>query len=379
MYSKGKDDTGIDTAIQKKMADTTVSNYLRTAIKAANGENLFLYVYPPSAEGIRETLCKCDNHNDAKEFSIVMTSELARNMNKKSIRLVFEDPVNAIKGMSSEPWVPYSRVTSIIDSSTIKTGSFKKRIRIGGDDNMETGSIKIPHSPSNNTKSTTLGSSSDTSQSTYLNVAVQSAIAKKKGVTHPEVIVINDEPSKEIEELKQTVKNMEEQLSRMSTLEKDIRDVAQGVVHMGDNMVLNNEILKRNITSDIKNNLEQSTIRNNEALIISMSKLMSEQTTQIETRMDSKWEQNDKMYESLQDALDKKLEKTTRSLKKLLDTTDNSRKLITKHQSKARVSRSLSRLQCESLDDSMDNSMFDKENLTTGTACLPTASAKKPC
>jgi actin-related protein len=174
---------------------------------------------------------------------------------------------------------------------------------------------------------------------------------------------------------------MELQLSRMTTLEKDIRDVAQGVVCMGDNMVLNNEILKRNITSDIKTNLEQTTLRNNKALIISMSKLMSEQTAQIETRMDSKWEQNDKMYESLQEALDKKLEKTTRHLKKLLDTTDNSRKLITKHQSKARVSRSLSRFNNESLDESMDATLFDKENdLHNGTTCPPTsASAKKQC
>jgi actin-related protein len=179
--------------------------------------------------------------------------------------------------------------------------------------------------------------------------------------------------------LKQTVKNMEAQMARMSTLEKDIRDVAQGVVCMSDNMVLNNEILKRNITSDIKTNLEQSTLRNNEALIVSMSQLMSEQTAKIENRMESKWEQNDKMYESLQDALDKKLEKTTRSLKKLLDTSDTSRKIITKHQSKARVSRSLSRLQCESLDDSMDNSLYDKENNTSGTACHTTASHKKPC
>jgi hypothetical protein len=150
---------------------------------------------------------------------------------------------------------------------------------------------------------------------------------------------------------------------------------------MGDNRVLNNEILKRNITSDIKTNLEQTTLRNNEALITSMSKLMSEQTAQIETRMDSKWEQNDKMYESLQEALDKKLEKTTRNLKKLLDTTDNSRKLITKHQSKARVSRSLSRFTSESLDESMDATLFDKENdHHNGTTCPPTsASAKKQC
>jgi hypothetical protein len=173
---------------------------------------------------------------------------------------------------------------------------------------------------------------------------------------------------------------MEAQMSRMTTMEKDIQDVAQGVVNMGDNIVLNNEILKRNITSDIKNNIEQSTIRNNEALIVSMSKLMSEQTAQIETRMDNKWERNDKMYESLQEALDKKLEKTTRNLKKLLDTTDTSRKVITKHQSKARVSRSLTRLNCESLDESMDASLFDKENNTNGNTCqTETAGIPKQC
>jgi hypothetical protein len=336
MFTKGKDDVGSDNILHKKLTTTTVSDYLRKAIKAANGENLFLYVYPPSAEGIRETLCKCDNHNDAKEFSMVMPSELARNMNKKSIRMVFEDPVGAINGMTADPWVPYARVTSIVDSTSIKSGSYKKRIRLGGDDNTETGSIKLPHSPSSSTiKSNTLGSGSSGQQTTYLNATVQSFGGKQvTSTTRPEVIVINEETPNEIDELKKTVKIMEAQMSRMTTLEKDIRDVAQGVVNMGDNIVLNNEILKLNITSDIKNNIDQSTIRNNEALIVSMSKLMSEQTAQIETRMDTKCEQNDKMYESLQEALDKKLEKTTRNLKKLLDTTDTSRKVITKHQSK---------------------------------------------
>jgi hypothetical protein len=359
-----------------------VPEYLRTEIKAANGENLFLYVYPPSEDGVRETLCKCDNHNDAKEFSMVMDSELARIMSKKSINLVFEDPRAAIQGMSAEPWVPYDRITSIQDSSSIKSGGYKKRIRISGEENSETGSIKIPYSPSTTISTSNHGrdTASDVSQ-TYIQAVVQKEVHQSHTAAQPEVITINDESSKEIEDLKKTVQNMELQMSRMTTLEKDIRDVAQGVVCMGDNMVLNNEILKRNITSDIKTNLEQTTLRNNEALIISMSKLMSEQTAQIETRMDSKWEQNDKMYESLQEALDKKLEKTTRNLKKLLDTTDNSRKLITKHQSKARVSRSLSRFNNESLDESMDATLFDKENdLHNGTTCPPTsASAKKQC
>jgi hypothetical protein len=295
---------------------------------------------------------------------MVMPSELARNMNKKSIRLVFEDPSASINGMSVDPWIPYSRVVSIVDSSSIKTGSYKKRIRISGEENLETGSIQIPHSPSTINSNSNNGreSASVSSQSPYLQAAVQSTGNKSKTSVHPEVIVINDDTSKEMEDLKKTVHNMEIPSAQMTTLEKDIRNVAQGVVCMGDNMVLNNEILKRNITSDIKTNIEQTTIRNNEALIVSMSKLMSEQTAQIETRMDTKWEQNDKMYELLQETLDNKLEKTTRNLKKLLDTTDNSRKIITKHQSKTRASRSLSRFNSELLDDSMDASLFDKEN-----------------
>jgi hypothetical protein len=64
---------------------------------SASSGPLFIYVYPPSSTGIREVLCTSANYNDAKSFAEVMSGELARMMDKVSLKQVFLHPLAAIK------------------------------------------------------------------------------------------------------------------------------------------------------------------------------------------------------------------------------------------------------------------------------------------
>jgi hypothetical protein len=103
------------------LATTTVSHYLRTYIYSATTAPLFVYVYPPSSTGVRKALCTSANYNDAKSFAEVMSGELARMMDKTSLKKVFLHPLAAIKLAKLERWKPFDRVTSIVETESVRS------------------------------------------------------------------------------------------------------------------------------------------------------------------------------------------------------------------------------------------------------------------
>jgi hypothetical protein len=360
MHTKGKDEMETDNPGEKKLESTTISEYLLTQVKAANGENLFIYIYPTSDEGIREAICKAANFSDANEFASVVTSELCRSMNKKSARLAFQDPLEAIKGMKKDPWTPWAGAMDIVDT-IVNTGNYKKRIRLDNNENDDKGAVYNNNVPKSVVKSITSVdnesisyNSSNGQQKSYTSVVTQSngkrmvtptTIPTNVVPTTPNVQVIYKEkvePNLEVEALKKTVSQLEAQMVRLHQMEVDIRDVAHGVVNMGDTMTINNEVLKRSITADIQVNMETNTMLNNDSLIDRMSQLMNAQTFSIENRMDTKMTKTDEMLSNIKDSMDKKMEKTIKNLMRMINSKDQLKKGTIKHQIKTRVSRSLS-------------------------------------
>jgi hypothetical protein len=75
---------------------TSVLDYLRNNIKAASGDSLFVYVYPP-IQGTREVLVKWENFSDPTRWIASAHGQLAREMNGKAIKIVYQNPNKAVE------------------------------------------------------------------------------------------------------------------------------------------------------------------------------------------------------------------------------------------------------------------------------------------
>jgi hypothetical protein len=145
-------DETMDTETQSYKERTSVSDFLRNNVKSASGGKLFEYVYPP-IQGTREVMVTWENYSDATAYIMVGQGELAREMNARAIRKVFDQPAEATKASKNSKWQPYARVAEIVETVVEKmpnnNKNYTKRYR-GNDNKHYPGPTPAEHG-SNNT------------------------------------------------------------------------------------------------------------------------------------------------------------------------------------------------------------------------------------
>jgi hypothetical protein len=352
MYTQDDHATDVN---QIQLANTTVAVYLQNYTKSANNENLFSYVYPTSSTSVREVLCTSANYNDAKSFAEVVTGELARVMDKRTIRKVFVHPLQAVKLSRLEPWQPFRREGGVIVetlSTQLKSPpQHKKRIRLSDPDqyphdastvatSISTHTTPVPDSPMSNSVvhygTPTVPIDVDTIDDIiYPDKAISAAVAQD-AVSLLQL---------QMGSLQRTVESMEEKFQQVKKLESKLDDVAIAVVE-----------ISTDLKTEIATELVSQSKDNHESLLLSLSQLMSAQTTKLETQLQHQNTANSATQAKLKEALERKLDRSTKNLVKLVETKERGTTPLIKP--KTTQTRSLSRAACitkEKLDDSMED------------------------
>jgi hypothetical protein len=254
-----------------------------------------------------------------------------------------------VKQSRLEPWQPFRRATTILETLPVSrkiTPQHKKRIRLSEPDTIISDDITeattvtthtmIPESPMSSdahlgTPNVPIDVDTLVESISYPDSAISAAVAND-AVTLLQL---------QMSSLQRSVQTMEQKFQQVQILESKLDDVAFAVVE-----------ISTELKTEIATELVSQSKNNHNSLLSSLSQLMSAQTSQLESKMDSQNHENTKF----KDALERKLDRSTKSLVKMVETKD--RGLTTVIKPKTTRTRSLSRAACkrkEKTDDSMDD------------------------
>jgi hypothetical protein len=351
-------DETMDTETQSYKERTGVSDFLRNNVKSASGGKLFEYVYPP-IQGTREVMVTWENYSDASAYILVGQGELAREMNPRAIRKVFEHPADAQKASMNSKWQPYARVAAIVETVAEKVPNnnknYTKRYR-GNDNKHHPGPTPVDQEPSNkhsghqdNSRSyvgvvtnasdevhrqkgnnekqmTQLGNTPPTGQpggsSSPANRGTQPGDTSHTGraggvpgnaqspntttqITHLAAITKNNE----IEVLKQQVRTLQTTVANIKgDFKKDLNQLTVTVMtDMSDKLENNNVKLRNELTETLVSEIKTVTDSNFNLVALIQSLKLDIQGSQEKTQ---------KQIDHINLQADKKLEKTTNTLLK---------------------------------------------------------------
>jgi hypothetical protein len=106
---------------------TSVSDYHRNMVNQSTGQKYFDCVYP-SIMGKREFVISTDNCGDTESLLEVIKGELARTMNRLSIKLEFKNPLEVLQQSKMDKWEAFERVNEIV--SQLSKNKHNKRTRV---------------------------------------------------------------------------------------------------------------------------------------------------------------------------------------------------------------------------------------------------------
>jgi hypothetical protein len=347
------DDDTIQDPYIHRLATTTVSVYLQHHIKSADDHNLFSYIYPPSSTGIREALCTCANYNDAKSFAEVVTGELARVMDKRTIKRVFAHPLQAMKLSRMDPWQPFRRAQTIVETITTSARKasiqHKKRIRLSDPEKISSDDITVATSVTSHTTIPILDSpisanipgtntidvdTVEIDNTPYPGLAIQAAVA-----TDAMSLL-----QLQMGSLQRSVQSMEEKFQQVKILESKLDDVAYAVVE-----------ISTDLKTEIATELVSQSKDNHDSLLQSLSQLMTAQTQQLQTKLETQNLANNATQAKFKDAMERKLDRSTKNLVKLVETKERGNTPVVKPKTRTRSLSRAARLTKEKADDSMDD------------------------
>jgi hypothetical protein len=125
---KVRDNEEMSTVEDDELYTTSVSNYLRNLINPTTGNKFFDYVFP-TILNTREFVISTDNCGDTESFLEVIKGEMARDMNRLSMKLEFKNPAAVLHDSEMVKWESFD-VASEIVNKTKDQSSFNKRSRV---------------------------------------------------------------------------------------------------------------------------------------------------------------------------------------------------------------------------------------------------------